>query len=136
MEWAGDRPPESGHAEGLAFGRWLGRDLPPAARVERVLAGEGRLARDAGGIVVRLPWATLVLGSRGYRGFITPGSQYAARPAGSQRRGPAGQRDEVTAGADVGLDAEPFPGDARLEVGGEEPVIGPGQDTGSSPAKT
>jgi hypothetical protein len=55
LEWAGNRPPESGHAEGLAFGHSLGRDLPPAARVERVLAGTGRVARDAGGIVVRLP---------------------------------------------------------------------------------
>jgi hypothetical protein len=55
IEWAGDRPPESGHAEGLAFGRHLGRNLPPAARVERVLAGQGRIARDAVGVVVRWP---------------------------------------------------------------------------------
>jgi hypothetical protein len=69
IQWAGKRPPESGHAEGLAFGRDWGRDLPPAARVERVLAGAGRIARDAGGIVVRLP----LLGSR-RMSLLRPGS--------------------------------------------------------------
>lgn len=55
MEWAADRTPGPGHDEGLAFGRSLGRDLPAAARVERLLAGQGRVARDAGAVVVRLP---------------------------------------------------------------------------------
>jgi hypothetical protein len=64
IEWAGSRPPESGHAEGLAFGQHLGRDLPAAARVERVLAGEGRVARDAGGLVLRIP----LLGVRRFSG--------------------------------------------------------------------
>ena len=55
MEWAAERAPASSHEEGLAFGRGLGCDLPAFARVERLLAGHGRLARDAGAFVVRLP---------------------------------------------------------------------------------
>ena len=55
MAWAAGRPPGSAHQEGLDFGRFLGRELPSAARVERVLAGAGRMARDRDGLVVRLP---------------------------------------------------------------------------------
>jgi hypothetical protein len=54
-EWAAERAPGPGHDEGLEFGRSLGRDLPAAARVERLLTGHGRVARDAGALVVRLP---------------------------------------------------------------------------------
>jgi hypothetical protein len=55
MEWAAVRAPASSHQEGLDFGRVLGRDLPGPARVEQVLAGEGRMATDAGSVVIRLP---------------------------------------------------------------------------------
>ena len=63
MDWAATRAPGSSHDEGLAFGRSLGQELPAAARVERVLAGQGRFARDADGVVVRIP----VFGPRRYR---------------------------------------------------------------------
>jgi hypothetical protein len=55
MKWAATREPEPGHDEGLAFGRSLGRHLPAAARVEQLMAGQRRVARDAGALVVRLP---------------------------------------------------------------------------------
>lgn len=53
--WADDRRPGSAHTEGIGFARSLGRGLSPAARVELVLAGDGRIARDGAGIVIRLP---------------------------------------------------------------------------------
>jgi hypothetical protein len=58
--WADGRPPASAHDEGPAFARSLGGELSPAARVELVLAGHRRLARDATAVVVRLP----LLGTR------------------------------------------------------------------------
>jgi hypothetical protein len=53
--WARGRPPGSGHDEGIAFAAALGTALPPAARVEQLLAGHGRVAREAGAFVVRWP---------------------------------------------------------------------------------
>jgi hypothetical protein len=38
------------------------------------------------------------------------------------------ERGEVPAGHDDGLDAEPLPGDALLELEGEEPVVTAGHD--------
>ena len=53
--WAQGRPPGSGYDEGRAFAVSLGRDLPAAARVEQLLAGHGRVAREGGAVVVRWP---------------------------------------------------------------------------------
>jgi hypothetical protein len=58
--WAEGRPAASAHDEGPAFARSIGGELSPAARVELVLAGHRRLARDATAVVVRLP----LLGTR------------------------------------------------------------------------
>jgi hypothetical protein len=54
-QWAGNTPPGSAHSEGLAFGQSLGRDISPSARVELVLAGAGRIARDGDCLIVRWP---------------------------------------------------------------------------------
>jgi hypothetical protein len=54
-QWAQGRAPGSGHDEGIAFAAELGAALSPAAKVEQVLAGHGRVAREAGVVVVRWP---------------------------------------------------------------------------------
>jgi hypothetical protein len=53
--WAAGRPPGSAHEEGLAYAGSLGAQLSGAARVELVLAGHRRFARDAAGVVLRIP---------------------------------------------------------------------------------
>ena len=55
-----------------------------------------------------------------------PGSQVPGE-RGGQFRGPA-QRGEVPAGHHVGLDAQPLPGDALLQLDREEPVVAAGDD--------
>ena len=54
------------------------------------------------------------------------GSQVPGERSG-QFRGPA-QRREVPAGHHVGLDTQPLPGDALLQLDREEPVVPAGDD--------
>jgi pimeloyl-ACP methyl ester carboxylesterase len=51
--WAAGRPPSSAHEEGLAYAGARGSKLSPAAKVELLLAGHRRFARDVDGLLMR-----------------------------------------------------------------------------------
>jgi hypothetical protein len=53
--WADGRPSRGTSGDAAAFAQSLGADLTAAVRVEAVLVGDRRWARDVDGVVVRLP---------------------------------------------------------------------------------